>query len=57
MNRGYYDLVKHTLLTPLYWLMMSWAAYKAAAQLIVKPHYWEKTEHGLTTEAPPGGPE
>jgi hypothetical protein len=37
--------------------MMSWAAYKAAAQLIVKPHYWEKTEHGLTTEAPPGGPE
>ncbi len=57
MNRGYYDLVKHTLLTPLYWLMMSWAAYKAAAQLIVKPHYWEKTEHGLTTEAPPGGPQ
>jgi len=27
--------------------MMSWAAYKAAAQLIVNPHYWEKTTHGL----------
>jgi glycosyltransferase XagB len=47
-NRGYWDLAKYALLTPLYWLMMSWAAYKAAAQLIVNPHYWEKTQHGLT---------
>ena len=46
LNRGYYDLVKYAVITPLYWLMMSWGAYKAAAQLITKPHYWEKTEHG-----------
>jgi glycosyltransferase XagB len=26
------------------------AAYKALWQLIVKPHYWEKTEHGLTSD-------
>ena len=44
--RGYYDLVKYSVLTPLYWLMMSWGAYKAAAQLITRPHYWEKTDHG-----------
>jgi cellulose synthase/poly-beta-1,6-N-acetylglucosamine synthase-like glycosyltransferase len=47
MNRGYYDLVKYALITPIYWLMMSWAAYKAFGQLIINPHYWEKTEHGL----------
>ncbi len=47
LNRRYYDLVKHAVITPLYWLMMSWAAYKAAGQLIVNPHYWEKTTHGL----------
>ena len=41
-------LVKYALLTPLYWMMMSIAAYKAAAQLITKPFYWEKTVHGLT---------
>lgn len=46
MNRGYYDLVKYAVLTPLYWLMMSWGAYKAAVQLITRPHYWEKTDHG-----------
>jgi len=57
MNRGYYDLVKYALITPIYWLMMSWAAYKAAAQIIVNPHYWEKTQHGLVNEgaAPSGG--
>jgi cellulose synthase/poly-beta-1,6-N-acetylglucosamine synthase-like glycosyltransferase len=52
MNRGYYDLVKHAVITPLYWLMMSWAAYKAFGQLIINPHYWEKTRHGLTRSTP-----
>ncbi len=47
MHRGYYDLVKHSLLTPIYWLMMSIGAYRAVAQIIVRPHYWEKTEHGI----------
>lgn len=42
-----YRLVKYALLTPLYWVMMSISAYKAAWQLITKPFYWEKTLHGL----------
>ena len=46
LNRGYYDLVKYAVLTPVYWLMMSVGAYKAALQLIYKPYYWEKTDHG-----------
>jgi hypothetical protein len=43
-------LVGPALLIPLYWVMMSMAALKAAWQLIVTPSFWEKTEHGLTPE-------
>ncbi len=43
-----YGLIRSALLTPLYWVMMSIAAIKAAWQLITKPFYWEKTQHGLT---------
>ncbi len=45
-NRGYWDLVKHSVLTPVYWLLMSVGAYKAVIQLLHNPHYWEKTDHG-----------
>lgn len=44
-----YRLVYSALLTPLYWVLMSIAAVKAAYQLITKPFYWEKTTHGLST--------
>jgi cellulose synthase/poly-beta-1,6-N-acetylglucosamine synthase-like glycosyltransferase len=40
-------LVKYALISPLYWVMMTIASYKAAWQLITKPFYWEKTTHGL----------
>ncbi|WP_283607229.1 glycosyltransferase family 2 protein [Faecalispora anaeroviscerum] len=46
-----YGLIRSGLLTPLYWVLMSVAAYKALFQLIVKPHYWEKTLHGLTEQS------
>ncbi|MGB9604629.1 MAG: glycosyltransferase [Bryobacteraceae bacterium] len=36
------------LLLPVYYLLMSLAAYKGLWQLVRRPHYWEKTEHGLT---------
>jgi cellulose synthase/poly-beta-1,6-N-acetylglucosamine synthase-like glycosyltransferase len=45
--RRNYDDVKWAFLAPFYWLLMSLAAYKALAQLFVKPSYWEKTEHGF----------
>ena len=35
------------LLTPLYWVLLSVAAWRALIQLAVDPHRWEKTEHGL----------
>jgi cellulose synthase/poly-beta-1,6-N-acetylglucosamine synthase-like glycosyltransferase len=46
IRRQEYSLIKWVLLLPLYWLMMSASAYIAFYQLIVKPHYWEKTQHG-----------
>ena len=30
---------------PLYWLLISLAAYRALYQLMTAPHRWEKTEH------------
>src|SRR6266852_1607249 len=47
VRRKHYGLIKWTLLVPFYWMMMSVAAFIALFQLIVKPHYWEKTEHCL----------
>jgi cellulose synthase/poly-beta-1,6-N-acetylglucosamine synthase-like glycosyltransferase len=47
LRRKQYRLIKWALTIPLYWVMMSIAACMALFQLIVKPHYWEKTEHGL----------
>jgi cellulose synthase/poly-beta-1,6-N-acetylglucosamine synthase-like glycosyltransferase len=45
-----YGLIKYALLTPIYWILMSIAAYKALFQLIKNPFYWEKTDHGLTSK-------
>lgn len=41
------EFLLSALLVPLYWLLMSIAALRALVQLITKPSYWEKTEHGL----------
>lgn len=43
-----YSLVKYGLLSPVYWVLMSVAAYKGLWQLVRKPFYWEKTIHGLS---------
>jgi cellulose synthase/poly-beta-1,6-N-acetylglucosamine synthase-like glycosyltransferase len=34
-------------LTPLYWICLSIAAWRALYQLLTQPYHWEKTEHGL----------
>ena len=47
-KRGIFHLVPWALLNPAFWVLHSIAAYKALWQLLTKPHYWEKTEHGLT---------
>lgn len=46
-KRGHWSLIKYVFLILAYWLAISFAAVIAAYQLIVKPHYWEKTIHGF----------
>jgi len=48
VRRRIYRLALWALVAPLYWLLHSWAAWRALIQLVHKPFYWEKTPHGLT---------
>jgi cellulose synthase/poly-beta-1,6-N-acetylglucosamine synthase-like glycosyltransferase len=47
LMRSQYKLIRYAVLTPIYWVLMTIAAWRAAYQLVVKPFYWEKTQHGL----------
>jgi cellulose synthase/poly-beta-1,6-N-acetylglucosamine synthase-like glycosyltransferase len=42
-----WSLIKYTYLIPIYWFLISIAGWIALYQLLFKPHYWEKTVHGL----------
>ncbi len=53
LKRGQYGLIKWALSVPFYWLMISMAAFIALFQLVFKPHYWEKTQHGLHLSTSP----
>ena len=44
-RRRRFRLVLSSLLMPVYWLLISLAAYRALYQLIRNPYLWEKTEH------------
>jgi cellulose synthase/poly-beta-1,6-N-acetylglucosamine synthase-like glycosyltransferase len=48
---GYDGLAKWALLTPIYWVLHSIAAYMALYELLVRPHHWQKTTHGLAAQA------
>ena len=43
----------HVVFIPVYWLFVSAAAYRAVWQLIRAPFYWEKTEHGVSSQLKP----
>lgn len=45
LGRGQHRLAAHTILMPIYWLLISAAAYRALWQLAAAPYLWEKTEH------------
>jgi glycosyltransferase XagB len=47
-KRGTFTLIPWAFLNPVYWILHSFASYKALWQLVSRPHYWEKTHHGLT---------
>jgi hypothetical protein len=45
-QRGWRRLSIEAFLMPVYWLLISFAGYRALLQLITAPHLWEKTAHG-----------
>ncbi len=47
-RRGWLDLAPYGLTVFGYWVLTSIAAYKGLGQLISKPFYWEKTQHGIS---------
>ena len=51
VRRGWTHLSAWAALTPLYWALTSIAAYKALWQIVRKPSFWEKTDHGISAEA------
>jgi len=46
-RRGLLSTAWVLTLTPLHWLLLSLAAWRALYQLVAAPYEWEKTEHGL----------
>jgi len=46
-KREQWSVIKYVFLIPIYWFFMGLGALIAIKQLIFKPHYWEKTHHGL----------
>lgn len=46
-KREKYNLLLSTLFIPFYWLCMSAAGIYAFFELLIKPHYWQKTIHGF----------
>jgi cellulose synthase/poly-beta-1,6-N-acetylglucosamine synthase-like glycosyltransferase len=54
-QRGWRRLSLDALLMPIYWLLISFASYRALLQLMRSPHLWEKTAHGHSrTRGHPG---
>ena len=45
LRRGWPGLALSAFMMPVYWLMISLAAYRGLYHLAVAPHRWEKTEH------------
>jgi hypothetical protein len=46
-RRGLLGYAWALVLIPIYWILLSLAAWRALFQLVRDPYRWEKTEHGL----------
>lgn len=45
--RRNYTSIPLALAIPIYWVLISVGAWRGTIQLITRPFYWEKTDHGL----------
>jgi cellulose synthase/poly-beta-1,6-N-acetylglucosamine synthase-like glycosyltransferase len=48
VRRGWLHLIPYSLTVFGYWVLISIAAYRGLWQLLHDPHYWEKTQHGVS---------
>jgi hypothetical protein len=46
-RRNLHSAARTLIFTPIHWILLSIAAWRALLQLIHEPYKWEKTEHGL----------
>jgi glycosyltransferase XagB len=51
IRRGWLDLIPFSFTLFAYWVLISFAAYRALWQLLRNPFFWEKTQHGLSRHA------
>lgn len=52
IKNKWWHILLECIAFPLYWLLHSLASYLALYQLVKKPHYWNKTEHGVSKIKP-----
>lgn len=45
--------IRAALTMPFYWPLATIAALRALLELLVRPHHWSKTAHGLSRRTPP----
>ena len=43
-----YTSIPLALIIPVYWMLISIGDWRGTIQLVTKPFYWEKTQHGLS---------
>ena len=43
-----YSLIPMAAAMPAYWMLISIGAWRGLMQLVTKPFYWEKTDHGVS---------
>lgn len=48
LRLGQLQLLPHQLGLPIYWVLHSIATVRALHELLVRPYFWAKTEHGRT---------
>ncbi|WP_246775795.1 glycosyltransferase [Methylobacterium aquaticum] len=54
LRRGWWSLVPWVLVMPVYYGLVSVAAWLGLVELLLAPHRWNKTEHGLSATSRTG---
>ena len=49
LKQKWMHMLPYSAVFPFYWILHIVASFRALWQLIVRPYYWDKTEHGSST--------